>query len=165
MTIDSQIEEANKTIRNSKIIEKAAKLLLKKKEPKKDTIPTELKNLNETMEKISKMTARSMKGAMLAESRAKSRLVAVKKASAQAIKHTARAKRAAISSKTASQAAMKILKNQKTHSGSNYQKSYNQQIKIAIKYAKESEKETKLALKASKTARHAARMQLEPLRF
>jgi len=102
--IDSNIEKADKTIKDLKIIQDAAKLLLEKKSGNKlEDIPEELSSLNQTMYMVSKMTARSMKGAMLAEARAKSRLAAVKKASADTVKHTARAKKAAIASKKSAQ--------------------------------------------------------------
>lgn len=166
--IDSHIEDADKTIQNSKIIQDAAKLLLEKQHWNKlDSIPKELNSLNETMDMVSKMTTKSMKGAMLAESRAKSRLAAVKKASADTVKHTANAKRAATSSKKSARKALgtfrKILKDK--HNMVKYQKEYNMHIRSAIKYARVSQKETKLALKSSNTARYAARMLLEPLKI
>ena len=58
------------------------------------------------MNNVVKTTHKAMKGAKFAESRVRARLVVVKKASSDTIKYTAKAKRAAITSKKVLQAAV-----------------------------------------------------------
>ena len=122
-----------------------------------------LVNLTKTVDKIVATTNKAMKGAKLAESRAKARLVAVKKASSETIKYTAKAKRAAIASKKAVQAASMTSKKiqQNPNQEKRIQMTYKIQIKAALTAAKESEKNSDLALKSSKIARAAARIPLE----
>ena len=166
MDIESQIQKANKAIKHAKAIQhQSKKLLLKNNDDPHSLNLSTLSELSEIMEKVAASTEKSMNGAKLAESRARSRLMAVKKAATKTIHHTAKAKRAAITSKKALDAA--IVSSKKLNNNQDYKlrKIYNTQVKAALKAAKISEQETRHALKASKTARLAARMPLEPMKI
>ena len=165
MTSNPQTKHANKTIENAKKIQNISSKIFFQKYNSNNSSKN-LQNLVElakTMNHIVKTTDKAMKGAKFAESRARARLAAVKKASSDTIKYTARAKRAAIASKKAAQSA--VITSKKIQQNSNHSKSlettYKIQIKAALIAAKESEKNTDLALKSSKLARAAARIPLE----
>lgn len=167
VTIKNHILQANKAIKNAQEVQIASKNILSKNKKQPTSQISALEDLYKTMDRIVKDTEKSIKGARLAESGAKSRLAAVKKATAQTIKHTAKAKRAALASKKLSQSALLTYKN--INSNTSFQKKYqtilHTQINGAIRAAKESERQTQLALKSSITARQAARMNLPPLKI
>lgn len=164
MDIESHIQKANKAIRHAQAIQQTSKKLLLNDNDDPDSLNlTTLSELSRIMDKVVSSTEKSMNGAKLAESRARSRLMAVKKAAAKTIHHTAKAKRAAITSKKALHAA--LLTSKKLNGNPKLRKIYNTQVKAALKAAKLSEQETCHALKASKTARLAARMPLEPMKI
>ena len=166
MTSDSQPKHANKTIENAKKIQNISSKIFFQKYNSNNASKNlqNLVELTKTMNHIVMTTDKAMKGAKFAESRARARLAAVKKAYSDTIKYTARAKRAAIASKKAAQSAVitskKIQQNNNHHSRS-LETTYKIQIKAALTAAKESEKNTDLALKSSKIARAAARIPLE----
>lgn len=165
MTSNSQTTHSNKTIENAKKIQNiSSKIFFQKYNS--DNVSKNLQNLVEltkTMNHIVRTTDKAMKGAKFAESRARARLAAVKKASSDTIKYTARAKRAAITSNKAAQSAAITSKKiqQKNNRSKSLETTYKIQIKAALTAAKESEKNTVLALKSSKLARAAARIPLE----
>ena len=166
MDIESQIKKANKAIKHAKAIQhKSKKLLLKNNDDPNSLNLSTLSELSQIMEKVATSTEKSMNGAKLAESRARSRLMAVKKAATKTIHHTAKAKRSAIASKKALDAAIESSKKLNENQSSKLRGVYNTQVKAALKAAKISEQETRHALKASKTARLAARMPLEPMKI
>ena len=163
MDIESQIKHANKAIHNAKLVRNTSRKLLTNK---LNIRPSQLRELSNTMQKVEESTDRAMKGAKLAESRAKSRLSAVRKATAKTIAHTTKAKYAAIASRKTANAALatsKKMTNPKFEK--KYQRTYNIQIESSIRAAKVAENETIKALTASKTARIAARMALKELQI
>lgn len=164
MTINSQIKNANRAIKDAKKAHKMAFNILNQKKPASNNTEHSLLELNKIMKKISINSEKAMKGAKFAESRARTRLAAVKKASSKTIKHTANAKRTAIISKNSAYSAIetsrKMSKNPRNLK--RLEKTYKKQIRRAFQAAKESEKNAMLALKSSKTARAAARISLEP---
>ena len=165
MTINNHIRHSNNTIKNAeKIQEISSEIFVKNFDNHASSNNMkELVELSKIMNKIIKTTDNAMRGAKLAESRVKARMIAVKKASAETIKYTARAKRAAIASKKATQVAQITSKKmQQCPQMKKLQTSYKIQIKGALTAAKESERNSVLALKSSKMARAAARVALEP---
>lgn len=164
MDFEKQIKHADSAIKNAMLVQKKSRALLQKNNVESShSNLVKLEQLNNTMKNVAKMSDKAMKGAKLAESRAKSRLMAVKKASTQVIHHTARAKRAAIASKKSAEAAVITLKKigKKSNTSKKHQRTFNIQVQAAMRAAKESEYSMKQALKASKVARLAARMPLE----
>lgn len=81
------------TIKNAKITKKTAQKIFFEKygTNTKDSFK-ELLKLSDMMDNVANTTDKALAGAKLAESRVKARYVAVKKASAETIKYTARAK-------------------------------------------------------------------------
>jgi len=163
MNIDYDIENATRAIHNAKIIQNVSKKILRKKS---DIHPEHIEELSNIMRKVELSTNKAMKGAKLAESRAKSRLAAVKKETSKTIAHTRIAKYAAIASRKSANAALATSKKMANlHLEKKYQKTYDVQIAAAIRTAKIAEKETQKATIASKTARVAARMALKELQI
>ena len=167
MTVDieNNLRKANKAIKNAEAIQiTSTKLLFNQKH--ESSLQT-LQDLYKIMDRVAKDTEKSMKGIKLAESRARSRLMAVKKAATKTIQHTAKAKRAAIASKKAAHAALLTSKkmNSESHQSKKLQITFQTQINASIRAAKESEKQTQLALKSSRIARQAARIPLEPMKI
>ncbi|MHA7647423.1 hypothetical protein [Nitrosopumilus sp. S4] len=163
MNIDSHIENAARAIHNAKMVRNSSKKILLKRS---NNNPDHIKELRKIMQGVISNTDKAMKGAKLAESRAKSRLAAVKKEIAKTITHTRNAKYAAIASqKSASAALITSKKMTNPQLVSKHQKTYNIQIEAAIRAAKVAEKETHKATIASRTARVAARMALKELQI
>lgn len=165
MDFEKHIKHADSAIKHAISVQKKSRTLLQKNHIESSHFNMQkLGELNNTMKNVAKMSDKAMKGAKLAESRARSRLMAVKNASTQVIHHTANAKRAAIASKKSAEAAVitskKIGKN--PNNSKKHTRTFNIQIQAAMCAAKESERSMKLALKASKIARLAARIPLEP---
>ena len=82
MNVDSHIENAARAIHNAKIVQGTGKKILRKKS---NIRPKQIKELDRIMQMVVVNTDKAMRGAKLAESRAKSRLNAVKKESAKTI--------------------------------------------------------------------------------
>ena len=163
MNIDSHIENATRAIHNAKIVRNTSKKILSKKS---DIHPEHVKELSKIMQSVISSTDKAMKGAKLAESRAKSRLAAVKEETSKTITHTRNAKYAAIASrKSANSALITSKKMTNPQLEKKYQKTYNIQLESSICAARVAEKETAKALMASKTARIAARMALKELQI
>ncbi|MGY5149850.1 MAG: hypothetical protein ACW9W3_07280 [Candidatus Nitrosopumilus sp. bin_68KS] len=163
MDLDSHIQHANKAIHNTKVVRETSRKILGRK---LNVHPTYIRELSKTMQSVIISTDKAIKGAKLAESRAKSRLAAVKKATAKTIAHTKNAKYAAIASKKTANAALETsnkMKNPKYEK--KYQEIFDAQIAGSIHVAKVAEIETEKALKASKTARIAARMALKEMQI
>ena len=167
MDIESQIQKANNAIKHAKAIQhQSKKLLLKNNDDPHSLNLSTLYELSEIMEKVASSTEKSMNGAKLAESRARSRLMAVKKASAKTIKFTAKAKSAAIASRKAANAALLTSKKMTTPQlQKRHQKTYAIQIHASINAAKIAQEATLKASEAAKTARIAARMPLEEMQI
>ena len=166
MGIESHLQHADNAIKNAKITQNAAqKILFRRYSNTKSNSLKDLAKLSSTMNDVVNNTNKAIKGAKLAESRAKARLAAVKKASSDTIKYTARAKRSAMASKKAAQAAAITSKKiqQQPNKVQKLHATYKIQVKAALTAAKDSEKNTKLALKSSKIARAAARIPLKPM--
>ena len=169
MGIDSHLRHANQAMKNAKIAQDTAqKIFFKKsvKNTKQDSLQ-DLAKLGNAMANVVKTTEKAIKGAKLAESRAKARLTAVKKASSDTVKYTIRAKHAAIASKKAAQSAAVTSKKirQNPDNSRKLHTIYKTQVKAALVAAKTSEKNTALALKSSKVARAAARISLKPVQL
>ena len=167
MDIDSHIRHANNAMKNAKMAQNTAQKIFfqkYKRDGKQDSL-NDLVKLSKAMDSVAKTTEKAMKGAKLAESRAKARLAAVKKASSDTVKYTIRAKHAAIASKKAAQSAAITSKKiqQNPNNSRKFHSMYKTQVKAALVAAKTSEKNTALALKSSKVARAAARISLKPL--
>ena len=163
MDIDSHIENATRAIHNAKMVRNASKELLVKKS---SIHPEHIEELSRIMQGVIASTDKAMKGAKLAESRAKSRLAAVKKETTKTITHTRNAKYAAIASrKSANSALITSKKMVNPQLVKKYQKTYEIQIGASIRAAKVAERETQKATMASKTARVAARMALKELQI
>ncbi|MCV0392089.1 MAG: hypothetical protein K5790_02215 [Nitrosopumilus sp.] len=163
MNIDSHIENAARAIHNAKMVRNTSKKLLIKKS---NIHPEHIIELSKIMQSVISSTGKAMKGAKLAESRAKSRLEAVKKEIAKTITHTRNAKYAAIASQKSANAALITSKKMTNPQLVNkHQKTYNIQIEASIRAAKVAEKETQKATIASRTARIAARMALKELQI
>ena len=133
----SSFKHAKKTLDDAAKIKKiSSEILIKKYNSKSDSQKLQnLVNLSKIMNNIVKSTDSAMKGAKLAESRAKARFAAVKKATSDTIKYTAKAKRAAISSKKATEAAAATYRKIQTNPNNtkNLQISYKIQIKANLK--------------------------------
>jgi hypothetical protein len=165
MDLESYIEHANKAIHNAKLVRHTSKRILLGKS-KTNVQPSQIRELSDTMQKVVDITDKAMKGARLAESRAKSRLLAVKRATAKTITHTTKAKHAAIASRKTANAALAISKKMiNPNLEQKYKKTYNIQIESSIRAAKIAEDEIAKALLASKTARIAARMALKEMQI
>lgn len=165
MRIEKQIKLANNAIKNAKAVREASKKILAKK-TEKQVHPEHIKELSKIMQNVADSTDKAMKGAKLAESRAKSRLMAVKKATAKTISYTAKAKNAALASKKTANAALMTSKKMKTKAlQKKYQKTYNIQIHASLNAAHVAKVATEKALEAAKTARIAARMPLEEMKI
>ncbi|MGY5147281.1 MAG: hypothetical protein ACW9W4_04720 [Candidatus Nitrosopumilus sp. bin_7KS] len=163
MNIDPHIENATRAIHNAKIVRNTSKKLLAKKF---NSHPEHIAKLSEIMQSVVSSTNKAMKGAKLAESRAKSRLAAVKKETSKTITHTKNAKYAAIVSRKSANAALATSKKMTTPQlEKKYQKTYNIQIESSIRAAMVAENEIAKATMASKTARIAARMALKELQI
>ena len=163
MNVDSHIENAARAIHNAKIVQGTGKKILRKKS---NIRPKQIKELDRIMQMVVVNTDKAMRGAKLAESRAKSRLNAVKKESAKTITHTRNAKYAAITSRKAANAALATSKKMTTEIlEKKHQKTYDIQIVSSIRAAKIAENEIQKATLASKTARIAARMALKELQI
>ncbi|MDH3360932.1 MAG: hypothetical protein OEL56_01995 [Nitrosopumilus sp.] len=163
MNIDSHIENAARAIHNAKMVRDASKKILAKKS---NIHPEHIQELSKIMQGVISSTDKAMKGAQLAESRAKSRLAAVKKETSKIITHTRNAKYAAIAARKSANAALTTSKKMTNPQlGKKYQRTYDIQITAAIRAAKVAEKETQKATLASKTARIAARMALKKLQI
>ncbi|MDH3311632.1 MAG: hypothetical protein OEM28_00605 [Nitrosopumilus sp.] len=163
MNIDSHIENAARAIHNAKMVRNTSKKILAKKS---NIHPEHIEELSKIMQSVISSTDKAMKGAKMAESRARSRLAAVKKETSKTITHTRNAKYAAIASrKSANSALITSKKMTNPQLGKKYQKTYDIQIAASIRAAKVAEKETQKATMASKTARIAARMALKELQI
>ena len=163
MNVDSHIENATRAIHNAKIVRNTSRKILTKKS---NIHPEHIQELSRIMQSVISSTDKAMKGAKLAESRAKSRLAAVKKETAKTMTHTRNAKYAAIASrKSANSALITAKKMTNPQLGKKYQKTYDVQITASIRAAKVAEKETQKATMSSKTARIAARMALKELQI
>ena len=163
MQIDSHIENAARAIHNAKMVRNTSKKILAKKS---NIRPEHIQELSNIMQSVISSTDKAMKGARLAESRAKSRLAAVKKETSKAIIHTRNAKYAATASRKSANSALitsKKMTNPKLEK--KYEKTYDVQIAASVRAAKVAEKETQKATLASKTARIAARMALKELQI
>ena len=165
MDLKSQLKHANRAIHNAQEVRTASEKLLAKKS-KKPIQPSQLKELAKIMHDIEVATDKTMKGAKLAESRAHSRLLAVKKATSKAIMYTKKAKYAALASKKAANSALITSRKMKTPQlAKKYQKTYRIQINASVRAAKTAKDATEKAVKSSETARIAARMPLKELHF
>ena len=168
MDIESQIRHANQAIKHAKDVQNTSQKIFFQQyaDLKSESLDAILK-LGKIMDNVAKTTDKAMRGAKIADKRAKARLVAVKKATSETVKYTARAKRAAITSKKAAESA--IITSRKMEKFPKQKEklhmTYKIQLKAAITAAKESEKNTKLAMKSSKVARAAARIPLEPIKL
>ena len=163
MEIDSHIENATRAIHNAKMVRNTSKKILTKKS---NIHPEHIQELSKIMQGVISSTDKAMKGSKLAESRAKSRLAAVKKETSKAIIHTRNAKYAAIASRKSANSALATSKKMTNlQLEKKYQKTYDIQIIASIHAAKVAEKETQKATMASKTARIAARMALKELQI
>ena len=143
MDIESQIRHANQAIKNAKHVEKTSQKIFFQQynNSQSDSLDVVLK-LGKIMDNVAKTTDKAMRGAKLADKRAKARLIAVKKATAETVKYTARAKRASITSKKAAESA--IITSEKIQQHPKQKEklhlTYKIQLKAAINAAKESEK-------------------------
>ena len=116
------------------------------------------------MQGVISSTDKAMKGALLAESRAKSRWIEVKKETSKTITHTKNAKYASIVSRKSANAALATSKKMTNPQlEKKYQKTYNMQIESSIRAAMVAENEIAKATKASEIARMTARIDLKEL--
>ena len=166
MVVDSEIQHADIIIKNAKEVQNISSKIFSQKYSSNKKLNTvqDLTEMNKIMNNVVKTTHKAMKGGKFAESRVRARLVTVKKASSDTIKYTARAKRAAITSKKALQAAALTSKEmtQDHIRAKRLQTTYKIQVNVSLNAAKEAVKNSKRALKSSEIARAAARIPLEP---
>lgn len=161
MNINSHIGNATRTIHNAKRVRDTSKKLLAKKI---NIYPEHVANLSKIMQGVISSTDKAMKGALLAESRAKSRWIEVKKETSKTITHTKNAKYASIVSRKSANAALATSKKMTNpRLEKKYQKTYNMQIESSIRAAMVAENEIAKATKASEIARMTARIDLKEL--